>query len=135
MGNNVASISEFQKRKSFSFDRPVITEGPCARWSANTDNSGSVLHEGWETMYGREGVVLARVSWIKLIHPDDRMDAAVRMLRGRLSQQPYVNPFRALIHGIYRPINTLVFPVRDAGGKIVRWEGYNLLADDLVVNL
>ena len=136
MTDNLALLSEYRSRRQApALIRPVLTEGLIATWSANTDNTHYILRAGWEEMYGPESVrLLRRQGWIRLVHPADKLAAVGRMTRGRASGEPYMNQYRALLSGIYRPVAVLVFPVKDGTGRIIRWEGYNQRVDEKAVN-
>jgi PAS domain-containing protein len=114
--------------------RPVLSEGLSARWSADPDDGNTIVSAGWVEMFGQDAFELMMKGWLNYIHPDDRFHAALRRLENRRNGRPYQNPCRTLVHGVYRYVNFLVFPVRE-DGELIRWEGYcQMIEDDKAAN-
>jgi PAS domain S-box-containing protein len=98
---------------------------PQMLWSATAEGNIDYCNE---RLLAYSGLTTAEVTddrWVNLLHPDDRAPTAEIWLRCVASGDPYsveVRQFR-LADKSYRWTLTLALPLRDAGGRIVKWYG------------
>jgi len=71
------------------------------------------------------------VAWTRVVHPDDLADASARWSNALASGQDYETEFRLRRNdGAHRWHLSRAVPIRDAGGKLLRWIGTNTDIDD-----
>lgn len=99
---------------------------PQLAWMADADGKVHWYNDRWYEYSGTTNVDMENDGWQKLHHPDE-LPWVLEMWRHSLIQgEPFgmTFPLRGK-DGIYRPFYTLVAPLKDSSGKIVRWFGTN----------
>jgi PAS domain S-box-containing protein len=93
-------------------------------WSAQPDGVADYYNRHWFRYTGMTLKKTKEVGWVKVIHPADLPVVVERWTRSLCTGEYYEAEFRLLrADGIYRWHVGRGAPVRDAGGKIVKWFG------------
>lgn len=104
--------------------RLAAGEGRIVRWECDPEATNVTLSEGWRDLVGADGLRHLSSEWTAVVHPDDRFEAALRWLRGRMTGVAYRGVSRCWAYGSYRPVLLSAFPLIYERGEVVRWEGY-----------
>ena len=104
--------------------RAITDAMPQMVWATQADGYHDYYNRLWYEFTGVEPGATDGVGWSEMVHPDDR-DRSWNTWRASLaSGAPYEIEYRMRHHsGEYRWLLGRALPVRDAGGRIVRWMG------------
>lgn len=111
-----------------------LTEGmPFLMWACQPSGECDYLSRQWVEYTGIRGEDHLSDGWLQAVHPDDR-EATVAAWQSAVQSDgvhPYEVEFRLRRHdGAYRWFAVRGIPLRDGGGRIVRWYGSCADIDD-----
>jgi PAS domain S-box-containing protein len=111
--------------------RALIDAIPQQIWSGPADGTLDYCNDGWRSYTGLELEDLRGDGWQTMLHPDER-DRVLKAWRESVAKgTPYEQEERhRRADGKYRWFLTRGVPLRDAGGRIVRWYGTNTDIED-----
>jgi diguanylate cyclase (GGDEF)-like protein/PAS domain S-box-containing protein len=103
----------------------TMAEGiPEIIWTATPDGATDFSNRKWLDYSGLTVEQSRGAGWTVAVHPDDLEDCSSKWGAAMRSAQPYVSEFRFRgKDGIFRWFLARANPIRDAGGKIVKWFG------------
>jgi PAS domain S-box-containing protein len=112
--------------------RAVIDAIPQQIWSGPADGTLDFGNERWRSYMGLGLEELQGAGWQKMLHPDDRDRVLNAWHESVANGTPYEQEERHRgADGQYRWFLVRGVPLRDAGGRIVRWYGTNTDIEDL----
>ncbi len=95
-------------------------------WTARPDGFVDWLNARVVDYSGQQSDALVQAGWTVIVHPDDREAAERRWATSLASGEDYETEFRIRRHdGAYRWHLVRALPIRDEGGRILRWVGSN----------
>ena len=103
----------------------IMTEAmPQMVWSCLPDGSNDYANARWSEFTGLSSRELSGSDWIGVIHPDD-LPTLMHLWRDSLASGRLFEVEHRIRHvsGDYRWVLNRALPVRDDGGRIVRWMG------------
>jgi PAS domain S-box-containing protein len=110
--------------------RLAITTIPALVWSALPDGSLDFVNQRWQEI-GLSLDDLRDSEWIKVLHPDERVEVADKWRIAVETGTPYENIERVRrADGEYRWFLSRAQPLRDELGKIVKWYGVDSDIED-----
>src|SRR5206468_6657510 len=93
-------------------------------WAATADGSCDYFSTQWTQHTGIPERDLLGWRWLETLHPDDREPTRRLWLDSVNGRRPYDVEYRVRRRdGVYRWFKTRGVPIRDGGGKIVKWFG------------
>jgi PAS domain S-box-containing protein len=111
--------------------RTLLDAIPQQIWSGPSDGTLDYCNERWRSYIGLGLEELQSDGWQSMLHPDDR-DRVMRAWHKSVTKgTPYEQEERHRgVDGKYRWFLARGLPLRDAGGRIVRWYGTNTDVED-----
>ena len=104
--------------------RTVIDVMPAYVWTSLPDGRVDFLSQSWLDYSGQTRDVAMGWGWASVIHPDDVDRALTNWKAGLASGEPVEQELRCLrLDGVYHWFLNRSLPLRDDGGKIVKWYG------------
>ena len=105
--------------------REVTNAMPQIVWSALPDGHVDHWNQRWYDYTGTQPGTFGDASWQDIVHPESATLIASEWSRSVATGEPYEQEIRlkGAAEGNYRWFLSRATPVRDAGGKIVRWIG------------
>ena len=93
-------------------------------WTARPDGGYDYLNARWVEYTGIPAERQMGLDWLEQVHPADRDAVRERWLAAAAAGSDLQTEFRVRRHdGAYRWFDTRAVPLRDAGGRIVKWFG------------
>ena len=113
-------------RQSEALLRTVAEAMPNHVWTARPDGELDWFNNGAFAYTGLTPGDLGGGDWVRIVHPDDLPEAAMRWGAALASGRTYETEFRLRRHdGLYRWHISRAVPVRGPSGAITRWIGTN----------
>ncbi|MCC2675854.1 MAG: hypothetical protein K0R58_2801, partial [Ramlibacter sp.] len=110
----------------------MITGLPGLVWTTTADGIADYHSEQWRAYTGIDPRALQGDGWLQTLHPDDRSRAAAAWKKAATTGGDYDINYRIRRHdGVYHWFNARGVPLRDEGGRILRWFGICIDIDDL----
>jgi PAS domain S-box-containing protein len=104
--------------------RSIVEVIPHMVWVARPDGANEFNNKQLEDYAGVSGETLLGDGWVQVIHPEDRAGAISTWADAQATGKPFTLPVRVRGHtGAYRWFLARAAPLRDEGGRIVRWVG------------
>jgi len=104
--------------------RAITDAMPQMVWATQPDGYHDYYNQRWYDFTGVDPGATDGVGWSEMLHPDDRTRTWDTWRASLASGEPYEVEYRMRHHsGEYRWLLGRALPVRDAGGRIVRWMG------------
>jgi PAS domain S-box-containing protein len=105
--------------------RFVTNTLPALVWSTLADGTVDFFNERWIEYTGLGSNDGQAQPWVEALHPDDASRAVQRWSQSVLSGEPYEVEYRLrrASDGQYRWFLAQGLPMRDSGGRIIRWFG------------
>ncbi|RZU36796.1 PAS domain S-box-containing protein [Fluviicoccus keumensis] len=101
-------------------------------WTAQADGRADFLSMQWLYYTGVDPATLQGDSWLTVLHPDDRAEAAATWHSAHTAQRDYAIERRIRRHdGVYHWFHVRGLPLRDEAGAVMRWFGICTDIDDL----
>jgi len=112
--------------------RQVAESLPQLVWTCQADGPCDYLSPQWVDYTGKPEAIQLGYGWLEQLHPDDR-DRVIATWKATAARgDDFRIEFRIRRHdGAYRWFRTLAVPLRDEGGRIVRWFGSNTDIQDI----
>jgi PAS domain S-box-containing protein len=111
--------------------RALVDAIPHQIWSGPPDGTLDYCNERWRSYMGLEMEDARGAGWQTMLHPDDRERVLKAWHESVANGTPYEQEERHRgADGTYRWFLSLGIPLRDAGGRIVRWYGTNTDIED-----
>jgi diguanylate cyclase (GGDEF)-like protein/PAS domain S-box-containing protein len=111
-------------RESETYFRTMAEAIPEIIWTATPDGATDFSNRKWLDYSGLTVEQSRGAGWIVAVHPDDLKECSSKWEEAMRTAQPYVAEFRFRgKDGIFRWFLARANPIRDAGGKVVRWFG------------
>jgi PAS domain S-box-containing protein len=118
-------------RRSEDRLRLVIDTIPQQIWSGPPDGSLDFCNAQWRSYMGFTQEELQGEGWQRMLHPDDRERVLTAWRKSVARGTPYEQEERHRgADGEYRCFLARGVPLRDSGGRIVRWYGTNTDIED-----
>jgi PAS domain S-box-containing protein len=112
--------------------RQVVETLPQLVWTCRADGPCDYLSPQWVSYTGIPQAEQLGYRWLEQLHPDDRQRAVDQWQATATLGKTFVTEFRIRRHdGIYRWFRTLAVPLRDDGGRVVKWFGTNTDIQDI----
>jgi diguanylate cyclase (GGDEF)-like protein/PAS domain S-box-containing protein len=93
-------------------------------WTATPDGATDFSNRKWLDYSGLTVEQSRGAKWAVAVHPDDLNECSSKWTEAMLTTQPYVAEVRFRRRdGIFRWFLAQANPIRDAGGKVVKWFG------------
>jgi PAS domain S-box-containing protein len=126
------SIDIEDRKRAEMLSREMIDAIPQQIWTGPPDGTLDYCNERWRSYMGLGLEELQGEGWQSMLHPDDR-ERVLRAWHESVSDgTPYEQEERhRQADGQYRWFLARGMPLRDAGGRIVRWYGTNTDIEDL----
>jgi PAS domain S-box-containing protein len=103
-------------------------------WTCLRDGYCDYLSRQWLDYTGRSEAQQVGQGWLEQVHPDDRVKVHSEWGRVVGSGDTYDISFRIRrFDGVYRWFKTRAVPLRDPGGRILKWFGSNTDIEDFMV--
>jgi PAS domain S-box-containing protein len=112
--------------------RDVIETIPTFAWTALADGSVDFVNHYWKEYTGLSTERTVGSGWQEAAHPED-LDRNMEKWRGALATgEPFEDEvrYRRAADGQYRWFLTRAVPLRDGGGKILKWYGTSADIED-----
>jgi PAS domain S-box-containing protein len=121
-----------QVRRQESRLRDVIETIPTLVWTALPDGFVDFVNRHWQEYTGLSNEKTVGSGWEAAVHPQDLKRHAEKWRASLRTGEPFENEvrYRRVADGQYRWFLTRAMPLRDAGGKIVRWYGVSTDIED-----
>ena len=124
--------SEAELRRSEKELREVIDAIPTIAWSALPDGSNSYVNKRFVEYAGLSAEQAAGPHWPEATHPDDLQQHRTKWITSVTTGEPFENELRLRrADGQYRWHLCRGVPLRDEGGRIVKWYGILFDIDEL----
>jgi PAS domain S-box-containing protein len=123
-----------QLRESRARFKTLTESLPQMIWTWLRDGYCDFLSRQWLDYTGRsEGQQLGK-GWLEQVHPEDRVKVEMEWARVIGNADAFDMSFRIRrFDGIYRWFKTRAVPLRDPGGRILKWFGSNTDIEDFIV--
>jgi PAS domain S-box-containing protein len=111
----------------------LLADGmPQIVWAARTDGFLDYFNRRWYELTGAKEGEVGDASWLPVLHPDDRQRGSDAWYESVRTGEPFQAElrFRFPATGEYRWYLGRALPVRDAQGRVVRWQGTATDIDD-----
>jgi PAS domain S-box-containing protein len=109
----------------------IIDTIPALAWSARVDGTAEFLSQHYLNFIGLSADAAAGWGWTTAVHPDDVEGLSDTWQRILSSEMPGEAEARLRRHdGEYRWFLFRTNPLRDAGGRIIKWYGVNTDIED-----
>ncbi len=106
--------------------RQVVQSLPQLVWTCAPDGPCDYLSPQWLAFTGVPEAPQLGYGWLEQLHPDDRARTIEEWRVTSARGENFVVDFRVRRHdGVYRWFHTLAVPLRDGGGRILKWFGSN----------
>jgi PAS domain S-box-containing protein len=124
--------SEAELRRSEKELRGVIDAIPTIAWSALPDGSNTYVNKGFAEYSGLSAEQAPGSGWQAATHPDDLQQYLSKWMASVATGEPLENELRLRrADGQYRWHLCRGVPLRDEGGRIVKWYGILFDIDEL----
>jgi PAS domain S-box-containing protein len=111
--------------------RQVVESLPQLVWTCNSDGRCDYLSPQWVAYTGVPESQQLNFGWAEQLHPDDRESAVRNWLASVNQGLDFSVEYRVRRHdGVYRWFKAMAMPLRDEGGRIVKWLGSNTDVDE-----
>jgi PAS domain S-box-containing protein len=119
------------RKRAESRSLTLLDAIPQQIWSGPSDGTLDYCNERWRRYVGQGLEELQGEGWQRMLHPDDR-DRVLRAWHKSVTEgTPYEQEERHRgVGGTYRWFLARGLPLRDAGGRILRWYGTNTDIED-----
>ena len=110
----------------------LIDTVPTPIWSLTPDGSISYLNRRFEAEFGRivDGAEFETMGGNE-VHPEEKETVMECLAHSLQTGEPYALRYRRRLNsGVYRWVDVRAEPLRDDGGRIVRWYGATVDIDD-----
>ncbi|HEV8441923.1 MAG TPA: PAS domain S-box protein [Steroidobacteraceae bacterium] len=113
----------------------TLTESlPQMIWTCTRDGYTDYLSRQWLDYTGRSESQQLGKGWLEQVHPEDRVKVEQEWSRVVGSGDTFDISFRIRrVDGVYRWFKTRAVPLRDPGGRILKWFGSNTDIEESVV--
>jgi PAS domain S-box-containing protein len=119
-----AKRAEAEMRESEAKFRQLADAMPQIVWAAGPDGTLNYYNRRWFEYINLSPAATEEARWDRYIHPDDLKSAYDTWAESIQSGRPYGIEFRVRrADGEYRWFLARALPVRDDGGKVLRWFG------------
>jgi PAS domain-containing protein len=106
------------------FAAPTSIGGPgVATWESDPSGVGQSFSPNWSELLGGKEEDWRGGMWVNQVHPDDRRRALAAWLESLGTGTPYSISMRLMVRDEYVWTSVMAVPVRDEGGRIIRWRG------------
>ena len=113
--------------------RQVVKLLPQLVWTCKPDGACDYLSPQWVAFTGVPESSQLNYGWLELLHPDDRDFALQGWLEAAERGEDFSIEYRVRRHdGVYRWFKAMGVPLRDDGGRIVKWFGSNTDVDERI---
>jgi PAS domain S-box-containing protein len=112
-------------QRDFKKLRDVIETIPAMAWTARPDGSNEFVNQRWVEYTGFSTEDMADSRWTAVVHSEDRQPFVEKWRACLVTGEPFDGEarFRCAATGEYRWLHARGVPLRDRGGKILRWYG------------
>src|SRR5262249_27865986 len=118
-------------RESESRFRQLAESLPQLVWTSRANGLCDYLSPQWIAYTGFTEAEQLGFAWLWQIHPDEREPIFAAWIHAVTKDAPFDVEFRIRRNdGVYRWFKTLAVPLRDSGGKIIKWFGSSMDIDD-----
>ena len=112
--------------------RDVIETIPTFAWTALPDGAVDFINHHWVEYTGLSTEKTMGAGWKGAVHPEDLLPYLEKQRASVASEEPFEHEvrFRRAADGEYRWFLNRGVPLRDSGGKIVKWYGISTDIED-----
>lgn len=113
--------------------RQVVESLPQLVWTCKPEGPCDYLSPQWVAFTGVPESSQLNYGWLEQLHPDDRDFALQGWLEAAERGEDFSIEYRVRRHdGVYRWFKAMGVPLRDDGGRIVKWFGSNTDVDERI---
>jgi PAS domain S-box-containing protein len=105
--------------------RAITDLVPELLWESDASGGMVWCNQRWTEYTGQAGEQVTSYGWVDVVHPDDREQARARFQKAVEAAQPFRQEYRIrrASDGTYRWFLIQALPLRDDGGRVLRWFG------------